>query len=556
MESFSIEREVRSCMRQGNVYKGLLIVSCAFVAVLNAGCGRPVHMNESDSVDQSASSAVDSEANRVSYNAQREALLAQELVADQLSSDELRLDERLQAMKKEAFALYGQRIPYGINEWSSSMAADTRLHAFCADVPKGGNLHVHDASGISADGLIDLLLDRGDVLVNVDEQDGYGKLYFDGSPDVPETAMPLRDALGIMDEGQREEDESQEEDDRRGDEEGMSEEQPVLTREALRDMLTLGGVSFSQDAWAAMGELQSRIANLMADDSFVRALYEAGFREQVKSGIDLVELRFLCGEDDQTNARLLHAIRDAYYAVKRDRSSFVVRVVACANKETRYGKDAVCNVLRSAIRLATQVRDETDANDPKSFIVGLDLVGNEDSSWPLKEMADFLGSDEVSKSGLALYLHCGESIAVRNDSVADAYLLGARRIGHGISLYRYPALMDSYEKDAVAIEVSPMSDFRLGYVSDLRLHPGALYLRNGNQVVLCSDAGTLVEPAILVDDFYAATLCWDMSLADIKALCRNSITYSSLSQEEKKALMAAWETQWDAFVKAQLAQAQ
>ena len=59
-----------------------------------------------------------------------------------------------------------------------------------------------------------------------------------------------------------------------------------------------------------------------------------------------------------------------------------------------------------------------------------------------------------------------------------------------------------------------------------------------------------------MDDFYAATLCWDMTLADIKALCRNSINYSSLSQEEKMSLMTAWETQWDAFVKAQLAQAQ
>ena len=143
-------------MRQGNVYKGLLIVSCAFAAVLNAGCGRPVQMNESDSVDQSVSSSVDSEVDRASYNAQREALLALELVTDRLSSDELRLDERLQAMKEEATALYGQHIPYGINEWSSSMAADTRLHAFCADVPKGANLHVHDASGISTDGLIDL----------------------------------------------------------------------------------------------------------------------------------------------------------------------------------------------------------------------------------------------------------------------------------------------------------------------------------------------------------------------------------------------------------------
>ena len=538
-------------MWQRKTLGGLLIASVTLAATFFVGCERPVYMDSSDSARQDVSSSADvveGQADLASYEAQREVLLAQELSPERLSNEEVRVSEKLRSMKAEASALYGGDVAYGINQWSSSASAETKLHAFCASMPKGANLHVHDTWGISADGLMEVLLGRGDVLVDVDAEGDYGKLYLEGSPDVPETVMPLKDALGVSDAGQDEGEQTAEEE---TDEEG-----PVLSKEALRDMFTLGAVRSSRDSWAAMEEARGKMANLMSDDSFVRALYEAGFKEQAKNGVNLVELRVICGEDDQANARLLNAVRDAYYAVKRERPSFVVRVIASANKNAQQSKDSPCNALRSAIRLATQIKDESDANNPRDFIVGLDLVGNEDEGLSLKEFVDFLGSDEVSNSGLGLYLHCGESLAVQNDSVVDAYLLGAKRIGHGINLCRYPALMDSYAKDSVAIEVSPMSDYRLGYVSDLRLHPGSLYVHSGNQVVLCADASTFVEPSVLVDDFYAATLCWDLSLADLKALCRNSITYSSLPREEKNELMAAWEDQWGAFIKAQLAQTQ
>ena len=97
-----------------------------------------------------------------------------------------------------------------------------------------------------------------------------------------------------------------------------------------------------------------------------------------------------------------------------------------------------------------------------------------------------------------------------------------------------------------------MSNYRLGYVADLRLHPGLQYLINGIPVVLCSDDGLFMARAPMVDDFYAAILCWDLNLGDIKAICRNSITYSGLSEKEINRLMLAWEKQWKDFVEAML----
>ena len=97
-----------------------------------------------------------------------------------------------------------------------------------------------------------------------------------------------------------------------------------------------------------------------------------------------------------------------------------------------------------------------------------------------------------------------------------------------------------------------MSNYRLGYVKDLRLHPALQYLLNGITIVLCSDDGLFMANAPLVNDFYAAILCWDLNLADIKSICLNSILYSGLSQSEIDRLKNAWQNKWDNLVTKQL----
>ena len=74
---------------------------------------------------------------------------------------------------------------------------------------------------------------------------------------------------------------------------------------------------------------------------------------------------------------------------------------------------------------------------------------------------------------------------------------------------------------------------------------------NDIPIVLCSDDGLLMSRAPMVDDFYAAILCWDLNLGDIKAICRNSIRYSGLSDMEIERLMKTWEFKWNEFVRRQ-----
>ena len=200
------------------------------------------------------------------------------------------------------------------------------------------------------------------------------------------------------------------------------------------------------------------------------------------------------------------------------------------------------------LRVCDRVVDDFNPVKIEDFVIGLDLVSEEDQSRPLYEFADLLGSEEVKNSGLKLFLHCGESLLMSNDFVIDAYLMGAERVGHAFNLYRNPELVKKFAEEKIAIEVCPISNFKLEYLSDLRLHPALGYMRSGIPVVICSDDGVYMTPEPLVDDFYAIILSWDLSLGDIKALCKNSITYSGLEKSETDELMTAWEGQWDAFI--------
>ena len=109
-------------------------------------------------------------------------------------------------------------------------------------------------------------------------------------------------------------------------------------------------------------------------------------------------------------------------------------------------------------------------------------------------------------------------------------------------------MMDEYLKKPIPIEVCLMSNYRLNYVKDLRLHPGLIYLIFGIPIVLCSDDGLFMSRAPMVDDFYSVILCWDLELANVKEICRNSIKYSGLSDKEISRIMNNWEAKWDIFV--------
>ncbi len=436
-----------------------------------------------------------------------------------LNEDEKALDEALSKMKEEAASLYDSKEPYGMVRFDDEACLESDLHRFCRALPKGAELHSHESTIIDFDRYLDMI--RTEAMICLTPGDDYGQLYTTDNDDIPDGCVLLDEALTNGD----------------------------ITAEEFRQLLVVDETDSEYGYWNALSRSFVITRGLSSNMDLTGRIYEEAFRCACNKGILLLELRISCKPDEELNKKNLEMIREAYYNVRSDNPDFRVRIIGCAGKSMKYTLENSCDTLRSVIRLSKTLRDEFDPDHPEDFIIGIDLVNEEDTGNPLEMYVDFLKSDEVTSGGLKTFLHCGESLKLDNTSVIDAYMVGTTRAGHGFNLYRYPELMAGYKEKNIALEVCPISNLRLGYVHDLRLHPALTYLKEGLPVVICSDDGLFMTPEPLTDDFYSAIMCWDLNLNDIKTLCRRSIEAGALSKSETDTLLAAWERDWDEFVK-------
>lgn len=186
------------------------------------------------------------------------------------------------------------------------------------------------------------------------------------------------------------------------------------------------------------------------------------------------------------------------------------------------------------------------------LLKGYDLVAEEDNGHStLFHAKAFLRLDSLAAAdgrSFPLYLHDGESDWMSVDNLYDAVLLGTKRIGHGFNLFRFPILMDMVREKGICMEINPLSNQILGYVRDLRIHPASTYLRRGIDCTISSDDPLIFDYKGLSYDYWSIFMAWELDLAALKKLSRNSLTHSSLSPEEKAKALQVWETRWNTFV--------
>ncbi|CAH1161101.1 unnamed protein product [Phyllotreta striolata] len=205
------------------------------------------------------------------------------------------------------------------------------------------------------------------------------------------------------------------------------------------------------------------------------------------------------------------------------------------------------NTMEAEVQIYKKIRSAY-----ADFVVGFDLVGQEDKGWPLGDYIPQLL--EIRSAGGHFYFHAGETNwfgFASDEDLFDAVLLNATRLGHAYALLKHPALAEAVKSRGIAVEVCPISNQVLKLVDDLRNHPAAVMIADGYPVVVAPDDPGFWGARGLSYDWYVAFMGMTSKgtgLRFLKQLALNSITYSSLNATEMAGALKQWKVDWDDFV--------
>jgi adenosine deaminase len=131
-----------------------------------------------------------------------------------------------------------------------------------------------------------------------------------------------------------------------------------------------------------------------------------------------------------------------------------------------------------------RVTDFAIAN--RDTFCGLDIADNEEG-FDSKPFAPHF--KRAAAAGLGITIHSGEAPHPKAPSwVMDAIeVLGAQRIGHGVQIYRDPAVMKLVADRGIPLELCPTSNMLTNAVPDLKAHPLKLLFDAGVKTTINTD---------------------------------------------------------------------
>ena len=140
---------------------------------------------------------------------------------------------------------------------------------------------------------------------------------------------------------------------------------------------------------------------------------------------------------------------------------------------------------------------------------------------------------EAAGAGLRLTNHAGETTGP--EAIWEALSIGSERIGHALSAFKDPALVDELRTRKIALELNPTSNVRTGVCASFAEHPLRRYFDAGLLVTLNSD-----DPAFfgsdVANEYLLAHTVQGFTREELRRLAANSIRASFLPEPAK----AAW----------------
>ena len=442
-------------------------------------------------------------------------------IANQQLDEELILDKKLQKIKQELLSLYKNNFPYDIPILEDERLSNSKLYQFVLDLPKGADLHVHCSEIMSIADFIEFISQNERIFIS--NRPERKLIYLTEDANIPDEYINFQNAL----------------------------KNGIVTKEELIAKWTLGASEYNSTgiAWVKFEKLFEDI-DIIKDlpDEWIYKYYYEAFLKYQKNNINHLELRRVIKTDINKERKMQHIIRQAYYDVKKIYPDFSVKIIGNGLKYHKYSIKNTKQRLENTKILQKEIKDESQTPNT-NFIIGFDMVNEEDTSRPISEYSKLL--KQYVNRDMNLYMHAGETTSQNKNNINTAYKLGSKRIGHGYNLYMFQDLMNKFKKNNITLEICPISNQRLGYIKDLRKHPAKTYLNRGIPIVIASDDPIFMEKTPLVDDWFSVIISWDLNLEQIKQICMNSILYSGLTTQEKEQLLNRWEKQWNDFVKEQ-----
>lgn len=218
-----------------------------------------------------------------------------------------------------------------------------------------------------------------------------------------------------------------------------------------------------------------------------------------------------------------------------------MRIIPCASRDQ--DRETVGAKMRETFFLRQKYPD---------FVIGFDVVGEEDTGretlYYLDQYLELKALEAEYNLSLPLFFHDGESVKTDNQNLIDAFLMGTQRVGHAYNLFRFPDLIKTAREEEVGLEICPISNQLLKLVADLRNHPAASYIASGLPITVSPDDPGVLQYEGVHYDYYMAVMSWNVDLAALKTLARNSLALSAMEPERKLEYLAVHESLWDRWI--------
>lgn len=446
-----------------------------------------------------------------------------------LTKEEQILDKKLNQLKKEILLKAEKdKLPIYHTPFSTlkPLIENTTLYSNFQKMPKGGLLHSHSGGIANAEWLIHKASEYENcyVFINSESQQNYlyGQLMIFKENEVPAGFVKLKNYLANNKDA----------------------------KEKLLQLFTLKRNNLSEyiDYWAEFEKRFQRIGSVLNHRPLFKEYYKEAFLELIKDNVQHIEIRYIFGQlfdekrQDYPIDTAVLDLKEIEKQIQKTNPEFTVKVIYTSLKFLN--KDIVKEELEKAYQLKKKYPD---------FITGFDLVADEATGNSIAYFNPLWKSMKnlEKKYGvkLPLYLHAGESCSIYNRNLSEIPLEDNRRIGHALNLVYFPELIEQVKQNNNLVEVSPISNQILGYISDMRNHPARVLMAHKVNISLNSDDPGVFGYDGLSYDFWMAYLNWDLSISDVKKLIFNSIDFSSLSSPEKQKAKLHLQKKWEAYVK-------